>query len=73
MVAILQTACSNAFLVNESILISSNFHWGLSLNIQLTIICHWFGVALNKWQAIIWTNDGKVNSLAPGGFEENFI
>ena len=36
------------------------FHWSLVLRVQLAIFQHWSdnGLALSRWQAIIWTNDG---------------
>ena len=43
------------------------FHWHLSLWVQLTIIQHWS----RWWQVIIWTNDGLVYWYIYGSFGLN--
>ena len=59
MAAIPQPIFSDAFSWMKSFMFWLKFHWSL-LRVQLTATQHWFGLdnglALNRGQAIIWTN-----------------
>ena len=72
MAAISQTIFSDAFSWMKSFVFSLKFHWGLFLNVQLTITQDWFRLVLNRRQAIIWTNADPINwrmYVALGGDE----
>ena len=57
MAAIPRKIFANVFSWMKSFLFWLKFYWSLFLRVQLTINQHWFsGLALNRWQAIIWTN-----------------
>ena len=58
MATISQTTFSSAFSWIKSLVLLFEFHWIMVLRVQLTITQHFFynGLALNKRQAIIWTN-----------------
>ena len=58
----LQTTFSNLFSSMKIVVFWFKFHWSMFPRVQLTISHHWFryGLALNRHQAIIWTNNGLV-------------
>ena len=58
MAALSQKIFSDAFLWMKSFAFWLIFHWSLFLRVQLTITQHCLdnGLALNRWQAVIWIN-----------------
>ena len=75
MVNIFQTTFPNAFSWMKMFDFCTQFHLSFFLRVQLTIRQHWFrynGLALNRRQAIIWTNDGLIwwHTHAPLGLNE---
>ena len=61
-----QTIFSNAFSWMKTLECQPKFHWifhwGMLFKVQLTICNHWcrYGLALNRRQTIMWTNDGPI-------------
>ena len=57
--AIFQTTFSNVFSSMKMYEFLLKFHWSLFLGVQYSIIGLDNGLAPNRQQAIIWTNDGQ--------------
>ena len=63
MANIFQMTFSNTFSWMNTFELLLRFHWILFLRVELTIFQHCGsddGLALTRWQAIIWTNDGLI-------------